>query len=84
MLLTTQAQVVMMLAALAIFVIIGYYVVRRFRDFAADDRPTANDLLMKFRELQHRGDINEAEYRTIKTVLGEHIRDEIKDTGDES
>ncbi len=79
---TTQAQAVMMLAALAILSTIGYYVVRRFRGQTGDDQTTANDLLTNFRELREQGDISETEYRTIKTMLGERLQDEIKDTGD--
>jgi uncharacterized membrane protein len=79
---TTQAQAVMMLAALAILSTIGYYIVRRFRDQSGDDQMTANDLLTNFRELHDQGDISEKEYRTIKTVLGERLQDELKDTGD--
>ncbi|MBC8357074.1 MAG: hypothetical protein H8E66_34315 [Planctomycetes bacterium] len=52
----------------------------RFRDNADDDRLTANELLTNFQELHHQGDIDESEYRTIKTALGAKLRKEIEDS----
>jgi uncharacterized membrane protein len=64
----------LLLAALwfaAIFALLALAVVvlRRFRGGAADDQPTANELLAKFRELHDRGGLSDDEYRTIKTKL---------------
>jgi uncharacterized membrane protein len=50
---------------------------RRFRGDAADDRPTANELLTKFRELHARGGLSDDEYRTIKTKLATQLQTEI-------
>ena len=47
-----------------------------FRGRADQDQLTAHDLLTNFREMHHEGDINDAEFRTIKTVLGERIQAE--------
>jgi uncharacterized membrane protein len=52
-------------------------VVRRFRGGAADDRPTANELLTKFRELHARGGLSDDEYRTIKTKLATQLQTEL-------
>jgi hypothetical protein len=45
--------------------------------------PTRGDpegeLLSKFKEMRHEGDISEAEYRTIKAVLGEQLQRNVKD-----
>ena len=78
-LLTTPAQIVIWITVLVILMTIGWYVVGRFRDNAADDRLTANELLTNFQDLHHQGDIDDKEYRTIKTVLGEKLQQELKD-----
>ena len=79
-LLSTPAQVVIWTAALLILMVVGWYIVGRFRDRISDDQLTANQLLTNFRELHRQGDISDAEFRTIKTVLGEKLQEELKDT----
>ena len=76
-LLSTPAQLVIWLAALAILVAIGGFVVGRLRGRADDERQTANDLLTNFRELHDQGDIDAAEFRNIKTVLGVKLQQEL-------
>jgi uncharacterized membrane protein len=82
-LLTTPAQAVIWTAVLVMLVVLGWYVVGRFRDRSDDNQPSANDLLTNFRELHHQGDIDDSEFRTIKTVLGTQLREELKDTDSE-
>ena len=83
-LLSAPAQAVIWTAVLFLLVALGGFIVGIFRDRADDDRLSANDLLTNFRELHHQGDINDAEFRTIKTVLGEELQQELKDTDNES
>ncbi len=78
---STETQVVILLAVLLILSVVAWYVVARFRDRASQDT-TASDLLTNFREMHHRGDLNQAEYRTIKGVLTEKITDELNDGGE--
>ena len=82
-LLSPLPQVVIWMAVLSIIVVMGIYVVGRFRDRTGDNRQTANEMLTNFRELHHQGDIDDAEFRTIKTVLGEKIQEELKDRDNE-
>ncbi len=63
--------------------VLGYYIARRFRDRTDDDRLTANEMLTNYRELEHEGDISDAEYRTIKTVLGEKLQHELNGNEDD-
>jgi uncharacterized membrane protein len=77
---TSPAKEVLSVAVLLIILACGYYLVRRFREYSDDDRQTANQLLTNFREMHQEGDISEAEFRTIKTVLGAKLPEEIKDT----
>jgi len=81
---TPIAEAVLWVSVLLMLLAVGYYLVRRFRDRIDDDRPTASDLLTNFREMHHEGDISETEFRTIKTVLGRKLQEELKDAeGDE-
>lgn len=79
---SSEAQAVVLLAILLIVSVVAWYLVARFRDRASDDM-TASDLLTNFREMHHRGDLDQAEYRTIKGVLAERIQDEVNN-GDET
>ena len=73
------AMAVLWVSILLVMLAVGYYLVRRFRDRTDDDRQTASDLLTNFREMHQEGDISETEFRTIKTVLGRKLQDELKD-----
>jgi hypothetical protein len=74
----TLTQVVLWLAVLAGLTVVGAWVVQRFRGGAAGTGGREADLLAKFQEMHREGDINEAEYRTIKSVLGEQIQRNVK------
>ena len=73
---TPAARIVISLALLTILVMIGWFVVLRFRDSTGDDE-TASDLIAKYRELHTRGDLNETEYRSIKSVLNSKFEEEL-------
>ena len=75
---TTEAQAVLYVAALLILMTIGYYIVLRFRDRTDEDQLTTSELLTNFREIHQQGDINDTEYRTIKTTLGAKLQDELE------
>ena len=80
---TPLAKAVISVAVLLVILAVGYYLMRRFRDRIDDDRLTTSDWLTNFREMHHEGDITEAEFRTIKTVLGQKLQEELRDTGNE-
>jgi uncharacterized membrane protein len=63
--------VILALSALAVLLL------RRWRGGAAEDRPTASEMLTKFRELHLRGGLSDDEYRTIKTKLATQIDSEL-------
>lgn len=73
-------RVVVQLALLMIVSVIMWDLLRRWRDRTRRDDLTT-DHLNNFREMRRRGDLSEGEFRTIKTVLGARIRDEINDNG---
>lgn len=76
-LLSTPAQLVIWLSVLAVLVVIGGYIVGRFRGRSDDERQTANDMLSNFREMHEQGGIDPAEFRNIKTVLGVQLQREL-------
>jgi hypothetical protein len=77
------ASVVLLLAAIAMLVAVGFFVIVKVRGAAADEEPAASELLTNFQELHERGGLSDAEYRTIKSVLAERLQDELNNT-DES
>ena len=81
---STPVQVVLWCAALAGLSAIGYFIVRRFRDHDDQDKPSTSELITNFREMYHTGDISDAEYRTIKTMLAAKFQEELKGRGDDA
>jgi hypothetical protein len=71
------ATLVVSLASLLVLSVIGFYFVRRYRD-SIEETETSSELLTKFEESRHRGELNEAEFRTIKTILAERMLAELK------
>ena len=73
-------ELVIWAALLAIAVAVAYYVIAKVRTAPAQSEPTADELLSKFRETHSQGGLSDEEFRTIKTALGERLRDELSDT----
>jgi hypothetical protein len=68
-------QAVIWVTVLMMVSIAAFYVVQKFRDQSGDDHLTPNELLTNFREMNQEGDIDDGEFRTIKTVLGPQLLD---------
>ncbi len=49
---------------------LAYYVVKYLRGATSKDDTSVGDLTLNFEEMRRDGDISEAEFRTIKSVLG--------------
>ena len=73
------ADLVVWLAVLAILTAIACYVIGKIRAESVQQEPGASELLSKFRELHSRGNLDETEFRTIKTTLAARLQDELKD-----
>lgn len=82
-LLSTPAQAVIWTAILLVIVAVSWYLLGSFRGRDDEDQQSAHRLLTNFRDLHHQGDINDSEFRTIKTVLGTQLQQELSDTDDE-
>ena len=81
---TPPAQAVMSVGVLLILIAIGFYLVRRFAYRADEDQPGTHQHLTNFREMHHQGDIDETEFRNIKTVLGAELQSQLSEKDDET
>jgi hypothetical protein len=75
---TPTAYVVLLLAALGVLVALGVYVIGKVRQDLTQDAPGASELLSKFRDLHSQGGLSDKEYRTIKAMLAEPLKQELK------
>ncbi len=75
------AQVVIWLAALAMLVVVGVYVINVFRGGTDDDSPKASELISNFNDLHSQGELSDEEFRTIKSMLAKRMQSELRDTG---
>lgn len=66
----------------AMLIAVAFYVIGKIRPKSVQQEPTASELMSKFRELHSKGVLSDAEFRTIKTTLTVHLREELKDTGE--
>jgi len=81
---TPTAQAVLLIWALAVLVLVGFYLITKFRGQSGDDTPTANEMLTNFREMNLQGDIDEAEFRKIKTHMSQQLKSEVDEAIDKS
>jgi uncharacterized membrane protein len=78
----TLTQIIIGLGILIGLVLLGLVIVQRFRGDAVGRGNSTQELLTNFQEMRSRGDINDADYRRIKSVLGAEIHSELKDGKD--
>ena len=78
----TLAQLLLGMGILIGLVVVGVAIVQRFRGSAAQKGTTASELISNFQEMRSRGDITDADYRKIKSVLGAELHGELKDGKD--
>jgi hypothetical protein len=75
----TLSQLILGMGMLIGLLIVAVLVVQKFRGGAVGKGRTASDLLTNFEEMRSRGDIDDADYRRIKSVLGAELHSELKD-----
>ena len=63
-------------------VMAGVMIVQRFRGGMADKGASASELIANFQEMHSRGDITDADYRKIKSVLGGRLHSDLTDDKD--
>ena len=72
----TIGQLMTGLAALLALLILAVVIVQKFRGGAAEKGSIAKELVSNFQEMRSRGDITDADYRRIQSVLGDSLRRE--------
>jgi uncharacterized membrane protein len=70
---------VLWLAVLAILVAVAAYVITKVRSQPIQNERSASELLSKFRESHCRGELSDAEFRTIRTTLAAQVQEELRD-----
>jgi len=76
------AELVVWAAVGAIGVAVAAYVIGKIRAEPAKQEPDASELMSKFRDLHSKGELTDAEFRTIKTTLAARLQEELKDNGE--
>jgi hypothetical protein len=74
---TPEAQLVIWTAILASLLVLGIYVIGKFRPGEEKDRFGTSDLITNFRELHALGQLTDDEFRTIKTKLAGRLQEEV-------
>lgn len=69
------------LGILATLVWVANYAIRKIRVETLQHELPESEILSKFVELHSRGDLSDAEFRTIKTTLAEQLQNELRDDG---
>ena len=75
-------ELLALLAVLAVLVVVGGKVIMKIRPKPLQKEPVAGEMLSKYREMHSRGELSDAEFRTIKTKLAERYQDELRDDGE--
>lgn len=78
----TVAQLVIWATLLAIVTAVATYILGKLRATTSQQEPNAHEMLSKFREMHARGELSDAEFRTIKTRLAARFQEPIKDAAE--
>jgi hypothetical protein len=72
----------LLFAAIAALAVLGIWIMARFRGSKDSDQPGASELLSKFRDLHEQGKLSDQEFRNIKTLLRDKLREELNDNAE--
>lgn len=81
LLMDSRVQVVLSVLALLIMCYVAYWLVVKVRDSSKNDLQLTPEVLKNFEEMRQEGDISEAEYRNIRSVLGKKQAGSSQDDG---
>jgi hypothetical protein len=70
------------LGVLTLVIAVAVIALRRLRERIGDDRAPPGEMLSNFREMHQQGDLSDAEFRTIKTVLGAKLQQQSNKNSD--
>ena len=74
------ASVVLLMALTAALAAVGVFVIGKVRAAMKHSDPDASAWLTKFQELHAKGELSDAEFRTIKAMLAERLQRELRGT----
>jgi hypothetical protein len=80
----TFTQLIIWSAALCGLISIAALFLGKLRGSAQRSEDSAGKLLSNLQDLRQEGDISDAEYRTIKAVLGAQLQQRVKDDPDKA
>lgn len=75
-------ELVLWTTVLAAVALVAMWAIGKIRAEPVQQEPTASELLSNFRELHSRGELSDAEFRTIKTKLAARLQEELRDNGE--
>jgi hypothetical protein len=75
---STSAQAVLWTTVLVIFAAVGVYVALWVRDRQHRENSSPSELLSDFRQLHDQGDLSQAEFQRIKSLLGEKLQNDLE------
>ncbi len=81
-LMSSAGQAILMMIMLVIMIVLSLVVLKKFRDNTGDDVLRSDDLLLNFKEMRDQGDISEAEFRKLRTVLSDKPQQPLNDNGE--
>jgi uncharacterized membrane protein len=70
------------IAILVLLAVLAVLTIKQIRAKTLQHELTLSELMSKFRDLHSRGELTDAEYRTIKTTLATQLQEQLKDNGD--
>ena len=72
----------LLFAAIAALATLGIWIMARLGGSKDSEQPGARELLSKFRDLHEQGKLSDQEFRNIKTLLREKLRQELNDNAE--
>jgi hypothetical protein len=73
------AHIMLWMLVLGLVIALAVFALRRLRERIDKDEEQPGEMLSNFREMHLSGDLSDAEFRTIKTVLGAKLQNKTKD-----
>ena len=74
-------EILIWVTVLLIVIVWGCFAIRKIRTKSLQRELSAEELLTKFRDCHTKGDLNDEEFRKIKSMLADEIEEEVKVNG---
>ena len=70
------------LGLLVVLLLVGIFAIGKIRSKTVQQEPLSLEIMSKFREAHSRGDLNDEEFRTIKSTVTQRFQSEVSDDGE--